>query len=167
MTSMQGNHRYSERIPQALVPNTECHTDSVPEQSAALERSLLLFSHEVRSDSVWPHALQHAGLPVPHHLLVFAQVQVHWVGGAIQPSHPPSSPSPHALSLSQDRGLFQLFGCSHRWPKYCSLSFSIVLPWVFRVDFLKDSLLFSPCCPRDSQESSPTPQCHCEAAILQ
>ena len=35
------------------------------------------------------------GLPVPHHLLEFAQVQVHCISDAIQPSHPltPSSPS--------------------------------------------------------------------------
>ena len=28
------------------------------------------------------------GLPVPHHLLEFAQVHVHCIGDAIQPSHP-------------------------------------------------------------------------------
>ena len=30
--------------------------------------------------------------------------------------------------------------------------------WIFRVDFLQDWLVWSPCCPRDSQESSPTLQ---------
>ena len=30
--------------------------------------------------------------------------------------------------------------------------------WLFRTDFLQDWLVWSPCCPRDSQESSPTPQ---------
>ena len=30
--------------------------------------------------------------------------------------------------------------------------------WIFRVDFLYDWLVWSPCCPRDSQESSATPQ---------
>ena len=30
--------------------------------------------------------------------------------------------------------------------------------WIFRVDFLWDWLVWSPSCPRDSQESSPTPQ---------
>ena len=29
--------------------------------------------------------------------------------------------------------------------------------WVFRVDFPQDWLVWSPCCPRDSQESSPAP----------
>ena len=30
--------------------------------------------------------------------------------------------------------------------------------WIFRTDFLEDWLVWSLCCPRDSQESSPTPQ---------
>ena len=30
--------------------------------------------------------------------------------------------------------------------------------WIFKVDFLYDWLVWSPCSPRDSQESSPTPQ---------
>ena len=29
---------------------------------------------------------------------------------------------------------------------------------IFRVDFLQDGLVLSPCCPRNSQESSPAPQ---------
>ena len=40
------------------------------------------------------------GLPVLHHLLEFAQVHVHRVGDAIQPSHPLLSPSPPALNFS-------------------------------------------------------------------
>ena len=40
-------------------------------------------------------------LPVHHQLLELAQTHVHWVGDTIQPSHPLSSPSPPALSLSQ------------------------------------------------------------------
>ena len=35
------------------------------------------------------------------------QTHVHWVGDAIQPSHPLSSPSPPAFNLSQHQGLFQ------------------------------------------------------------
>ena len=33
------------------------------------------------------------GLPI-HHQLLFTQTHIHWVGDAIQPSHPLSSPSP-------------------------------------------------------------------------
>ena len=49
------------------------------------------------------------GFPVLHHLLEFTQTHVHWVGDAIQPSHPLSPHSPPAFSLSQHQGLFQLF----------------------------------------------------------
>jgi len=65
-----------------------------------------LFSHSVVSDSLQPHGLQHARLPVHHHLLELTQTHVDRVGDAIQPSHPLLSPSPPALSLSQHQGLF-------------------------------------------------------------
>ena len=45
--------------------------------------------------------------PVHHQLLELAQIHVHHVGDAIQPSHPLSSPSPPALNLSQHQRLFQ------------------------------------------------------------
>ena len=48
-----------------------------------------------------------SGLPVHHKLPEFTQTHVHWVGDAIQPSHPLSSPSPPAFNLSQHQGLFQ------------------------------------------------------------
>ena len=47
------------------------------------------------------------GLPVHHQLLESTQTHVHWVGDAIQPSHPLLSPSPPALNLSQHQGLFK------------------------------------------------------------
>ena len=59
------------------------------------------------------------GLPVHHQLLEFIQIHVHWVGDAIQPSHPLSSPSPPAFNFSQHQGL-----CIRR-PKYWSFSFNI------------------------------------------
>ena len=41
------------------------------------------------------------GFPVLHHLLEFTLTHVHWVGDAIQPSHPLSSPSPPCLGFAQ------------------------------------------------------------------
>ena len=41
------------------------------------------------------------GLPVHHQLTEFTQTHVHGVSDAIQPSHPPSSPSPPAHNPSQ------------------------------------------------------------------
>ena len=65
------------------------------------------FSCSVVSDSLRPHGLQHAWLPVRHHLPELAQTHVHRVSDAIQSSHPLLSPSPPAFNLSQHPGLFQ------------------------------------------------------------
>ena len=46
-------------------------------------------------------------LPVHYHLPEFTQTHIHRVHNAIQPSHPLSSPSPHAPNPSQHQGLFQ------------------------------------------------------------
>ena len=54
-----------------------------------------------------------SGLPVHHQLLELAQTHVHWVSDAIQPSHPLSSPSPPALNLSQNQGLFRWVSSLH------------------------------------------------------
>ena len=64
-------------------------------------------------------------LPAYHQLAEFVQTHVHWVGDAIQPSHPLSSPSPPALNLTQHQGLFKWVSSSIRWAKYWSFSFSI------------------------------------------
>ena len=73
---------------------------------------------------LWPHGLQHARLPILHHLLEFAQTHVQWAGDAIKSSHPLSSPSPPAFNLSQHQYLFQWVGSSHQVAKYWSFSFS-------------------------------------------
>ena len=65
------------------------------------------------------------GLPVRHQLPELAQIRVYWVGDAIQPSHPLSSPSLPALNLSQHQGLLHESVLRIMWPKYCSFSFSI------------------------------------------
>ena len=48
------------------------------------------------------------GLPVHHQIPEFTQTHVHWIGDAIQPSHPLWSPSPPAFNLSQPQGLFKM-----------------------------------------------------------
>ena len=47
------------------------------------------------------------GFPVHHQLPEIAQIHVHRVADAIQPSHPLSPSSPPAFNLSQHEGLFQ------------------------------------------------------------
>ena len=66
------------------------------------------------------------GLPVHHQLPEFTQTHVHWVGDAIQPSHPLLSPSPPTFNLSQHQGLFRWVSSSYQVAKkYWSFSFSI------------------------------------------
>ena len=68
------------------------------------------------------------GLPVNHQLPEFTQTHVHWVGDAIQPSHPLSSPSLPSFDLSQHQGLSNESALPIRWPKYWNFSFNISPP---------------------------------------
>ena len=87
-------------------------------------------------------------LPVLHYLLKFAPTHVHWVSDAIQPSHPPLPPSPSALNLSQHQSL------SNESALHISVGASAsVLPMNSQ-----GWLVWTPCSPGDSQESSPAPQ---------
>ena len=64
------------------------------------------------------------GFLILHCLPKFAQTHVHWVGDAIQPSHPLSSPFPPAFNLSQHQGLFQWVSSSHQVAKVLEHSIS-------------------------------------------
>ena len=126
---------------------------------SSLALSLLLFDHSVMSNSLQSHGMQHARPPCPSQLPELAQIHVRWVGDAIQPSHPLLSPSPPAFNLSQHQDIFQWFSSLHQVAKV--LEFQLQhqsFQWIFKTDFLQDGLVGSPCSPRDSQESSPTPQ---------
>jgi len=103
--------------------------------------------------TLWPRGLQHVMLPCPSLSPEFAQTRVCWVSDAIQPSHPLSPPSPPALSLSQHQSLFQWVSSLHQVAKVLELQLQHQsFQWIFRVDFLQDWLVWSPCSPRDSQE---------------
>ena len=74
-------------------------------------------------------AARQASLPVHHQLPEFTQTCVHWVGDAIQPSHPLLSPSPPTFSLSQHQGLFKWVSSSHQVAQSIGVSASTsVLP---------------------------------------
>ena len=66
------------------------------------------------------------GLPVHHQLPEFTQIHVHWVGDAIQPTHPLSSPSPPAPNPPSIRVFSNDSTLPMRWPKYWSFSLSII-----------------------------------------
>ena len=76
------------------------------------------------------------GFPVLHHLQEFVQIHVRWVGDAIQPSHPLSSPSPHAFDLSQHQGLFQRVSYSHQVAKVLEFQHQS-FQWIFRVHYFR------------------------------
>ena len=60
-------------------------------------------------------------------------------------SCPQSFPTSGSFPMSQR--LTKLWMLQHQ---YCQL--------IFRIDFLQDGLIWPPCCPRESQESSPAPE---------
>ena len=74
---------------------------------------LLLFSHSVVSFCD-PMDCSTPGLSVPHRLLKLAQVHVHCLGDAIQPSHPLMPSSSSALNLSQHQGLSLMFASADK-----------------------------------------------------
>ena len=61
------------------------------------------------------------GFPVLHCLPEFAPTHIHWVGDAIQPSHPLSLPSPPAFNLSYHQGHFQWVSSSNLVAKVLEL----------------------------------------------
>ena len=84
------------------------------------------------------------GFCVHHQLVECIQPHVHWVGDAIQPSHPLSSPSPPAFSLSQH----QVFSKKslHQVAKVLELQLQHQsFQRLCRTDFLSDWLVWSPC----------------------
>ena len=107
--------------------------------------ALLLFSCSVGLTLCDPMDYSTSGFPVLHHLLELAQTHVYQVGDAIQLYHPLSSPSPPASHLSQHQGQFFTSGGQ-------SIGVSALASVFPMIPF------GSPCSPRDSQESSPTPQ---------
>ena len=121
--------------------------------------SSVQFSHSVMSDSLGPHGLQHVRPPcpsptpgvysnsciasvMPFNHLIFCRPLL------LLPSIFPS------IRVFSNESVFCI-----RWPKYWSYSFSISPSNEYSalISFWID-WLDSPCCPRDSQESSPEPQ---------
>ena len=76
---------------------------------SVLKVSSVQFSSLAQSCPTLCDPMNHStpGLPVHHQLPEFTQTHVHRVSDAIQPSNPPSAPSPLAFNLSQHQGLFQ------------------------------------------------------------
>ena len=105
-----------------FCPGRQGSWTSVPPEAV---RSFLLYCYscsvaQSRPALCGPMDCSMPGLPVSHHLPKSAQVHVHCIGDAFQPSHPLTHSSP-ALSLSQHQGLFQSAGSSHQMTKILEL----------------------------------------------
>ena len=125
--------------------------------------SSVQFSCSVVSDSSWPHKSQHARPPCPS-----LTPRVHsdscassrWCHPAISSSVVPFSSCPQSLPASESFSMSQLFRWGGQSTGVSALASFLPrntqeLP---RILGRNDGLVGSPCSPRDSQESSPTPQ---------
>ena len=125
----------------------------------SLEKTLMLGKVEIRRRRGWQKMRWLDDITYPMDEFEQApgvgESHVHWVGDAIPPSHPMSSPSPPTFNLSQRQGLFQGVSSSHQVAKILELQYQHQrFQWIFRTDFLWDWLVWS-CSPKDSQQPSP------------
>ena len=135
-------------------------TSWVTKEAPKMGISSIQFSHSVMSDSSWPHELQHARptCPSPTPGAYSNSCLLSWwchltISSSVFPfsSHPQSFPASGSFQMSQ----FFTSGGQSIGSFSISISPSNERP---RTDLLYDGLVGSPCSPRDSQESSPTPQ---------
>ena len=120
---MRGN--WESQFLGRLIKSLECQRRRKGSGALKEEVSSVQFSHLVLSYSLRPHGLQHARPPCSSPTLGVYSDSSHWVGDAIQPSHPLSSPSPPAFNLSHIRVFSNESALRIRWLKYWSFSFNI------------------------------------------
>ena len=93
--------------------------------------------------------------PVHHQLPELAQIRVHWIGDPISFSVVPFS----CLQIFPASGSFPKSRSLHQVAKVLEIQLQHQsFQWIFRTDCLYYQLVGFPCCPRDSQVSSPTLQ---------
>ena len=120
---------------------------------------MLLFSHSVVSSFLQSYGLQHTMLLFPSPSPRYCSNSCPLSSWCHQPSHLLSHLSSLSLNLSQPQGLSQWVSSWHHVVKVLELQLQRqFFQWVFKVDFFSERLVWSPFCPRDSQESSPASQ---------
>ena len=112
------------------------------------------------SDSLWPHVLPHTRLPCPSPSPGACSNSCPlswWCYPTISSSVFPFSSSLQSFPASESFQISQFFASGGHSILEFPLQYQS-FQWIFRTDFFWNRLVGSPCCPRDSQESSPTPQ---------
>ena len=121
--------------------------------------SSVQFIHSVVSNSLWPHESQHAKPPCPSPtpgVHSDSRPSSQWCHPAISSSVVSFSFCPQSLPASGSFPMSQLFSwCGQSTGVSASSS---VLPMNTQDWSPQNELVGFPCSPRDSQESSPTPQ---------
>ena len=121
--------------------------------------SSVQFTSSVMFDSLKPHESQHARPPCPSPtpgVHSDSRPLSRWYHPAISSSVIPFSSCPQSLPASESFPMSQLFAWGGQSTGVSALA--SFLPKNPRADLLQNGLVGSPCSPRDSQESSPTPQ---------
>ena len=124
-----------------------------------MQLSSVQFSRSVASDSLRSHESQHARPPCPSpspRVHSDSRPSSQWYHPAISSSVVPFSSCPQSLPASGSFPVSQLFAWGGQSIGVSALA--SFLPRNPRADLLQNGLVGSPCSPRDSQESSPTPQ---------
>ena len=124
-----------------------------------LEFSSVQFSRSVVSDSLRPQELQHTRPPCPSPtpgVHPNSRPSSRWYHPAISSSVIPFSSCPQFLPASESFPMSQLFVWGGQSTGVSALA--SFFPKKSQGRSLSDGLVGSPCSPRDSQESSPTPQ---------
>ena len=105
--------RYSALQNAHLIAFSNLHSNPI----RLILSSSVQFSVSVMSTYCYSMDYSTPGFPVHHQLPELAQIHVHHIGDAIQPSQPLLSPSPPAFNLYQHQGLFQGVCSSHQVAK--------------------------------------------------
>ena len=142
--------KYKRTNPEPTLPTTSAMRFLLSQSVRSVAQSCLTLCDPMDCSTL--------GLPLHHQLSEFTQTHVHWVGDAIQPSHPLSSPSfcPHSVPASASFQMGQLFASGGQ-STGVSASISVLpmntqdwspLGWTGWISLQS----------KDSQESSPTSQ---------
>ena len=121
--------------------------------------SSVQFSCSVAFHSLWPHESQHARPLCPSPISGVhwdSCPSSQWCHPAVLSSVVPISSCPQSFPASESFPMSQLFAWGGQSTGVSALA--SFLPKKSQADFHQNGLVGSPCSPRDSQESSPTPQ---------